>query len=82
MFGEEAVTKNLDEDELEYEHYRTGGYAVIAMGGIGALWFVLTVFGVVGTGFIDATGIALISVIFVAVGGLMVATAQGAESGD
>ena len=57
-------------------HYITGGLAVVAMGGVGALWYGLTVYGVVGEGFIDSLGIAVISMIFVATGGLMVLTGR------
>ena len=72
------MEKQSSHEEVEYEHYRTGGYAVVSMGALGAFWYVLTVNEVVGAGFIDSVGIAMISVIFVAVGGLMIQTANGA----
>ena len=72
------MNKQTSHEDVDYEHYRTAGYAVVAMGGIGAVWYVLTVNDIVGAGFIDSVGIAMISVIFVAVGGLMIQTANGA----
>ena len=73
------LSNDTSQDELDAGHYRTAGYAVLSMGGLGAFWFVLTVLGIVGAGFIDATGIAMISVIFVAVGGMMLSTARNGE---
>ena len=74
------LSNDASQEELDAGHYRTAGYAVLSMGGIGAVWFVLTILGMVGAGFIDATGIAMISIIFVAVGGMMLATARSGES--
>ena len=76
------MNDNAEQEELDYAHYHTAGMAVVSMGGIGAVWYVLTVSDIVGAGFIDAVGIAMISTIFVAVGGMMIATATKAERGE
>jgi len=68
-----------DPEESDLGHYLTAGYGVQAMSVVGLILWICTYMGLVQPGFIEATGIFGISVLFFVVGWWM--TAVGSPKG-